>query len=62
MPVYSFNKEECLKQMQILEDKLEKIHLYNLDLNAQNTKLAKKNDMLTQKYDETKHKKKYYKN
>ena len=48
--------------MQILEDKLEKMHLYNLDLNAQNTKLAKKNDMLTQKYDETKHKKKYYKN
>lgn len=62
MPVYSFNKEECLKQMQILEDKLEKMHLYNLDLNAQNTKLAKKNDMLNQKYDETKHKKKYYKN
>jgi hypothetical protein len=47
MPTYSFNKEECLKQMQILEDKLEKMHLYNLDLNTQNNKLAKKNETLT---------------
>jgi len=33
-----------------------------LDLNAQNTKLAKKNEILAEKYEETKNKKKYYKN
>lgn len=58
----SFNKDECLKQMHILKQRLEKMYLQNMDLTTQNAKLHKKNESLSQKCEEIRHKKKYYKN
>lgn len=55
-------KDEYLKQIESLEERLQRLHQQNVDMEHQNTRLDRKNEKLERKVNNLKYKKKLYKN